>query len=255
MRRCFMKKNCSIHGVIFFLISVLFFSCDFFTTNLAVNARRNLKDNFSKINTSDLANLITDPSMISDEDASRQLLEELGNRNDLSSLSSEQQSTVLDLLVSTSITSNTAADVLEAIKEASESENPDGEAIINEILNSISSSDVSAVTQILEDTDNLDNLNTKSICLSAICIVAQVAKTENVIDQIDEIKNNISSVYQNENPNIDNIVDTIIPSGSDESKAALNAALNAVNHLKNNDEEILLGFSVSDLFGALSASN
>ena len=92
---------------------------------MGTSARRDLSKNFSKINTNELADLITEPSMINDQEASRQLLESLGQRNDLDSLSSQQQSSVLDLLVSTSITSDTAAQVLDTLQEVSESEDGD----------------------------------------------------------------------------------------------------------------------------------
>lgn len=244
-----MKKN---YLIISLLFSFILFGCDFFTTSLGTSARRDLSKNFSKINTNELADLITEPSMINDQEASRQLLESLGQRNDLDSLSSQQQSSVLDLLVSTSITSDTAAQVLDTLQEVSESEDGDeidGKKIVKEILNSISDSDVAAATTILSNQDNLKNLDANSICLGAICVVAQVAKTEDVLsdEKIESIISNVETAFKSENPNVSTLVDAIIPDGSEKSRESLTAALEAINYLKDCDEEFLLGF---DIFGS-----
>lgn len=108
---------------------------------------------------------------------------------------------------------------------------------------------MAAATTILSNQDNLKNLDANSICLGAICVVAQVAKTEDVLsdEKIESIISNVETAFKSENPNVSTLVDAIIPDGSEESRESLTAALEAINYLKDCDEEFLLGF---DIFGS-----
>ena len=87
-----------------FIIFILA-GCDFFTTSWGTGARRNLEDTYSRLSSSELADLISDPNLINDTEAGKQLLAALGKKDDLSSLSVEQKNAVLNLSVNSSITS------------------------------------------------------------------------------------------------------------------------------------------------------
>lgn len=238
-----------------FIILILA-GCDFFTTSWGTGARRNLEDNYSKLSSSELADLISDPNLINDTEAGKQLLAALGKKDDLSSLSVEQKNAVLNLSVNTSITSGTVSGILSAVKDTEDSGNK-MEKLVTDILEKVDTTDISAVTQILSDKDSLSQLDDKALCLSSICLIAQVAKKENLLDKTDTIKEEISTLFSNETPTEDSIntaVGNIADSTcSEESKAALKAALNVVCELKDSEESLIEGFKISDMFGSLSS--
>ena len=238
-----------------FIILILA-GCDFFTTSWGTGARRNLEDNYSKLSSSELADLISDPNLINDTEAGKQLLAALGKKDDLSSLSAEQKNAVLNLSVNTSITSGTVSGILSAVKDTEDSGNK-MEKLVTDILEKVDTTDISAVTQILSDKDSLSQLDDKALCLSSICLIAQVAKKENLLDKTDTIKEEISTLFSSEtttedsiNTAVGNIADSTC---SEESKAALKAALNVVCELKDSEESLIEGFKISDMFGSLSS--
>lgn len=238
-----------------FIILILA-GCDFFTTSWGTGARRNLEDNYSKLSSSELADLISDPNLINDTEAGKQLLAALGKKDDLSSLSAEQKNAVLNLSVNTSITSDTVSGILSAVKDTEDSGNK-MEKLVTDILEKVDTTDISAVTQILSDKDSLSQLDDKALCLSSLCLIAQVAKKENLLDKTDTIKKEISKLFSSETPTEDSIntaVGNIADSTcSEESKAALKAALNVVCELKDSEESLIEGFKISDMFGSLSS--
>ena len=205
--------------------------------------------------------MISDPNLINDTEAGKQLLAALGKKDDLSSLSVEQKNAVLNLSVNSSITSDTVSGILSAIKDTENSENK-MEQLVTDILEKVDTTDISAVTQILSDKDSLSQLDDKALCLSSICLIAQVAKKENLLDKTDTIKEKISTLFSSETTTEDSIdkavdkaVDNIAGSAdcSEESKAALKAALNVVCELKDSEESLIEGFKISDMFGSLSS--
>lgn len=239
-----------------FIILILA-GCDFFTTSWGTGARRNLEDTYSRLSSSELADLISDPNLINDTEAGKQLLAALGKKDDLSSLSVEQKNAVLNLSVNSSITSDTVSGILSAIKDTENSENK-MEQLVTDILEKVDTTDISAVTQILSDKESLGQLDDKALCLSSICLIAQVAKKENLLDKTDTIKEEISTLFSSETTtedSIDKAVDNIAGSAdcSEESKAALKAALNVVCELKDSEESLIEGFKISDMFGSLSS--
>ena len=131
------------------------------------------------------------------------------------------------------------------------------EQLVTDILEKVDTTDISAVTQILSDKDSLSQLDDKALCLSSICLIAQVAKKENLLDKTDTIKEEISKLFSSETPTEDSIntaVGNIADSTcSEESKAALKAALNVVCELKDSEESLIEGFKISDMFGSLSS--
>lgn len=237
-----------------FIILILA-GCDFFTTSWGTGARRNLEDTYSRLSSSELADLISDPNLINDTEAGKQLLAALGKKDDLSSLSVEQKNAVLNLSVNTSITSGTVSGILSAVKDTEDSGNK-MEKLVTDILEKVDTTDISAVTQILSDKDSLSQLDDKALCLSSICLIAQVAKKENLLDKTDTIKEEISKLFSKTptedsiNTAVGNIADSTC---SEESKAALKAALNVVCELKDSEESLIEGFKISDMFGSLSS--
>ncbi|MGN0739273.1 MAG: hypothetical protein ACI4LX_03790 [Treponema sp.] len=236
-------------------IILIFSGCDFFTTSWGTGARRNLEENYSKLSSSELADLISDPNLINDTEAGKQLLSALGKKDDLSSLSVEQKNAVLNLSVNSSITSDTVSEILSAIKDTENSENK-MEQLVTDILEKVDSADISAVTQILSDKESLGQLDDKALCLSSLCLIAQVAKQENLLDKTATIKDEISSLFEGKS-NVDDAVNNITASAdcSAESNAALKAALNAVCELKDSEASLIEGLKISDLFGSLSSSS
>ncbi|MCR5612852.1 hypothetical protein [Treponema sp.] len=232
-----------------------FTSCSFFTTSWGTGARRNLSENFSKMSTSDLADKISDPTIINDEDSARALLATLGNRNDLSSLNTAQMTSVLNLTSSASISTEVISSATSLISSAGSTS--DVGSIISGILSQVGDADTTAAVTILSDTNNLAALPPSTVAMATISVVAQVAKSENVSDDIQTIQDQIETVFQNPNASIDDAVEAIIGTdASEESTQALTVALQTFKYYATEapDAELFPGVSLSSIFGSQSGS-
>lgn len=241
--------------ILFLFSSFIVFTlagCSFFTTSWGEGARRDLGNRYAKLSSSELADLISDPMLINDTESSNQLLTALGERDDLSSLSAEQKNGILNLSVNTSITADTVSEILSIVQDAVKSGDDNVEGLVASILEKVNASDTQAVTKLLSDKDKLGELDGKALCLSSVCLVAQVAKKENIVDKADEIQEEIEKIAD-DNTDVDTAVNTILKDldCSQESKDSLKAALNVVDYLKDSDEELVGGVKISDIFSSL----
>lgn len=248
-----MKKQNIIFSV---LIMFLITSCSFFTTSLGTGLKRDLSETYSKVNTKNLAQMINDSSIISDREAGKTLLEELGKRNDISSLSPSSQDDVLSLMVNSSISTETLTSTLKTLENAS-GESVDAKKIAKDILSSIDTVDVGATKEILKNTSNFTNLTDTTVALATVCLVAQVAKDADLTDT-DKITQEIQKVIDNggTTTRVDDAVNSILAgkSSSEENKESLKIALESAKQLKTNDAEVFPGVKFSDLFDSKSKS-
>lgn len=241
-----MKKLTIIFSI---LIMFLITSCNFFTTSLGTGLKRDLSKTYSKVDTKNLAQMINTSSIISDKEAGKTLLEELGKRNDISSLPPSSQDDVLNLMVNSSISTETLTNTLKTLENVNEES--DAKQIAKDILSSIDTVDVNATKAILENTENFENLTDTTVALATVCLVAQVAKDADIVDKTDTITEEIQKVIEGETT-IDDAVGAILDgnNGSDENKESLKIALKSAKQLKDNDAEIFSGVKFSDLFGS-----
>lgn len=167
------------------LASCAFFdsTCDFFTNSWGTNLKRDLSDNFSKMKSDQLAALINTPSVMNDKEASKKLLDELGKRDDITSLSAEDKNTVLNLMVNSSISAESLSSIINEVSNAGSGSDP--KQLIDNILSNVDSCDVGAAVEILNDVDNLENLSGSSASLAMVCVVAQVAKSSELTENLD----------------------------------------------------------------------
>lgn len=243
-----MKKLTIIFSI---LIMFLITSCNFFTTSLGTGLKRDLSKTYSKVDTKNLAQMINTSSIISDKEAGKTLLEELGKRNDISSLPPSSQDDVLNLMVNSSISTETLTNTLKTLENVNEES--DAKQIAKDILSSIDTVDVNATKEILKNTENFENLTDTTVALATVCLVAQVAKDADITDT-DKITQEIQKFIDGngDTTSVDSAVNAILggENGSDENKESLRIALESAKQLKDNDAEIFSGVKFSDLFGS-----
>lgn len=244
-----MKKLTIIFSI---LIMFLITSCNFFTTSLGTGLKRDLSKTYSKVDTKNLAQMINTSSIISDKEAGKTLLEELGKRNDISSLPPSSQDDVLNLMVNSSISTETLTNTLKTLENVNEES--DAKQIAKDILSSIDTVDVNATKAILENTENFENLTDTTVALATVCLVAQVAKDAGIVDKTDMITEEIQKFIDGngETTSVDSAVNAILKgkNDSEENKESLRIALKSAKQLKDNDAEIFSGVKFSDLFGS-----
>ena len=230
------------------LASCAFFdsTCDFFTNSWGTNLKRDLSDNFSKMKSDQLAALINTPSVMNDKEASKKLLDELGKRDDITSLSAEDKNTVLNLMVNSSISAESLSSIINEVSNAGSGSDP--KQLIDNILSNVDSCDVGAAVEILNDVDNLENLSGSSASLAMVCVVAQVAKSSELTENLDKVKvmGDVDKVINGEITTDQALDDLEIKA---EDRDALEAAFNAAVKLKELDAEIFPGMTIGSLFG------
>ena len=224
------------------LASCAFFdsTCDFFTNSWGTNLKRDLSDNFSKMKSDQLAALINTPSVMNDKEASKKLLDELGKRDDITSLSAEDKNTVLNLMVNSSISAESLSSIINEVSNAGSGSDP--KQLIDNILSNVDSCDVGAAVEILNDVDNLENLSGSSASLAMVCVVAQVAKSSELTENLKKVMEDVKGGMTTDEA----LVDLEI---KDEDRDALKAAFNAAVKLKELDAEIFPGMTIESLFG------
>lgn len=224
------------------LASCAFFdsTCDFFTNSWGTNLKRDLSDNFSKMKSDQLAALINTPSVMNDKEASKKLLDELGKRDDITSLSAEDKNTVLNLMVNSSISAESLSSIINEVSNAGSGSDP--KQLIDNILSNVDSCDVGAAVEILNDVDNLENLSGSSASLAMVCVVAQVAKSSELTENLKKVMEDVKGGMTTDEA----LVDLEI---KDEDRDALEAAFNAAVKLEELDAEIFPGMTIESLFG------
>ena len=223
------------------LASCAFFdsTCDFFTNSWGTNLKRDLSDNFSKMKSDQLAALINTPSVMNDKEASKKLLDELGKRDDITSLSAEDKNTVLNLMVNSSISAESLSSIINEVSNAGSDSDP--KQLIDNILSNVDSCDVGAAVEILNDVDNLENLSGSSASLAMVCVVAQVAKSSELTENLDKVMEDVKGGMTT-----DQALDDLEIKAED--RDALEAAFNAAVKLKELDAEIFPGMTIGSLF-------
>lgn len=224
------------------LASCAFFdsTCDFFTNSWGTNLKRDLSDNFSKMKSDQLAALINTPSVMNDKEASKKLLDELGKRDDITSLSAEDKNTVLNLMVNSSISAESLSSIINEVSNAGSGSDP--KQLIDNILSNVDSCDVGAAVEILNDVDNLENLSGSSASLAMVCVVAQVAKSSELTENLYKVMEDVNGGMTTDQA----LKDLEIKA---EDRDALEVAFNAAVKLKELDAEIFPGMKIGSLFG------
>ena len=222
-------------------------SCDFFTNSWGTNLKRDLSDNFSKMKSDQLAALINTPSVMNDKEASKKLLDELGKRDDITSLSAEDKNTVLNLMVNSSISAESLSSIINEVSNAGSGSDP--KQLIDNILSNVDSCDVGAAVEILNDVDNLENLSGSSASLAMVCVVAQVAKSSELTENLDKVMEDVDKVINGGMTGMttDQALDDL--EIKTEDRDALEAAFKAAVKLKELNAEIFPGMTIGSLFG------
>lgn len=230
-------------------------SCSFFTSSWGTGLKRDLSQSYEKKNTDQLAQMVTDPGVISDPEAGNQLLTALGTRDNLTDLSSKEQNNVLDLMVGASISADTITTVLDTITSASE--NSDPVEMISTIIDSMGTTDLAAVTKILDGLSDEskfggDGFDVSSVAMASICVVAQVVKNDAVVENMDTVKDAFQGVLNATEENRQAAIDSAIESMNIQADAidSVMAALNAVAVIsKQEDAELFPGITIGQLMG------
>lgn len=246
-----MKKT---HLIITMLAALSFTGCNFFTTSLGTSFKRDLSDTYDKMSTDDLADMITDPQVISDPQAGKQLLETLGERDpeDLKKLSPEAQDDILNLMVNSTISTEAITSAIDTLTNAAEGSDP--AEIVSAILNNINEVDTKAAVALLDDS-NIDNLEPSTAALAAISLVAQVAKSQHETNPEctgEVVMGHVGKILGGQETPQAAMSAIGITEGSPEAEA-LEAALGVVDHFMNSGEsvEIFPGFDLSTILGSL----
>lgn len=245
-----MKKT---NLIISALVILCMCSCSFFTTSWGTGLKRDLSDTYGKMNSSDLAEMIKDPSVINDKDAGKELLKELGKRDDLSKLSQDEQTDVLNLMVNSSISSDSITSIIDKVSNSDDS--TDATQLVEDILNLVDTVDTGAAKSILEDTDNIKNLDPSSAALATVCLVAQVAKEVNGIgsDVLVEKLSTVMSAADNSDAELESTIDTVIAElNLADQVDTMKVALKAAAELVKLDAEIFPGMELSSLISGSS---
>ena len=224
--------------------AILDSTCDFFTNSWGSDLKRDLSDNFSKMKSDQLAGLISTPSIMKDKEASKKLLNELGKRDDITSLPAEDKNTVLNLMVNSSISAESLASIINEVSNAGSGSDP--VELIDNILSNVESCDVGAAVAILTDVEKLDDLSDSSASLAMMCVIAQVAKSSEITDKLDKVMEDMGKVIKGGMTADQAVTDLGIKS---EDVEALKAAFGAASKLKDLDAEIFPGMTMGSLFG------
>lgn len=249
-----MKKKIFTLSV-FITIVFNFISCSFFTNSWGKGVCRNMDTRFSNFKTEELADMSKDSALINDFNSSKALLVELGKKDDLTSLSAQQKNDILNLMSNASI----PTDVVVSISDTVANVNSEDAAkeFVTSIFEQINSIDVEAATMILSDEEGLSSMDDKIICMSSICLAAQVAKSSDLLSKTDEfqeqIKNVASASEGDREAAINSAVDAIFSGVEDaeESKEKLQIAFNAIYSVKESDVNLIPGMSLKDMFSKL----
>lgn len=221
----------------FILLTVAFTlsSCEIFTTSVGKNLARDNSEIYDKQSSSDLIELATTPEAINDPEVSAQILEALGKKNDLTSLSAEEKDVVLNLMIGSTITTDTISETLESIQNLTE----DAEVVdlFDTLLDTVDDADINAVVMLLNDPNSLDQMNPFNAMMSAMCIMAQVAKDEEGISTFSNINQAIDEL--NNGTSVDDILNgTLFASVSEETKDAVEVALNCFSYYQGHPEKV-----------------
>ncbi len=231
------------------LVALCFTSCSFFTTSLGTSFKRDLSDTYDKMSTSELADMITDPQLMCDPDAGKQLLASLGEKDDLTSLKPEVQNDILNLMVNSTISTEAITSVIDTLTNAGD--NSDPADIISGVLDNINAVDTKATVALLDES-NIGNLNPSTAALAAVSLVAQVAKSSDIFNKLDDVMTELGTVAQTPDSGRDAAISTAVSNLGikTEDVEALEVAFKAVASLADSNAELFPGITLGSLFGA-----
>lgn len=250
------------------LLTVVFTlsSCEIFTTSIGKGLARDNTEMYASQNASDLIDFAKTSEAINDPAVSAQILKALGTKNNLTDLSNEDKNTVLELLIGSTITMDTISETLNSIQTLE----GDGEVVtlFDTLLNSITDADTSAVAQLFNDPASLEDMDPFNAMLASMCVMAQVAKDEQVINggepdltgKFEAIQDAIKETAGGStSAQIDAVVDSFLGNdASQSSKDAFAAALTCISYYKDNDnrskveDKVMGNMSVLEILGAFN---
>ncbi|MBQ0162886.1 MAG: hypothetical protein KBS84_06990 [Treponema sp.] len=255
------------HSIILIAAIFTLSSCEIFTTSIGKGLARDNTEMYASQNASDLIDFAKTSEAINDPAVSAQILKALGTKNNLTDLSNEDKNTVLELLIGSTITMDTISETLNSI-QAEELNNDGVVNLLDTLLNSITDADTSAVVQLFTDPDSLENMDPFNAMLASMCIMAQVAKDEQVINggepdltgKFEAIQDAIKETAGGStSAQIDAVVDSFLGNdASQSSKDAFAAALTCISYYKDNDnrskveDKVMGNMSVLEILGAFN---
>lgn len=228
-------------------------TCDFFTGSWGTGLKRDFSETYGKMDSEQLAGMITDPAIMNDKEAGLNLLVELGKRDDIASLPAEEKNNVLNLMVNGSISTDTISSALDQLTGDG---NGDPAEIANSILSNVGETDIEAAKQILNDTAHIEDLSPSSASLAAISIIAQVIKSEDLVNKVNDVMTEIQNVMSaGDDSAKEAAFDAAVArlSISDESAESLGIAVKAIGELSRLNAEIMPGLSLGSLLGGTPA--
>ena len=215
---------------------------DFFTTSVASALARRI--DYSSLSLDDLLTLAATRGT-TNSDAAKEILAALAgmSEKELTSLSAEQKSAILETAINATFGLNSILDVAESLTD----ENADSDEIINSLLGLAGSGiDMTAVKVILKDEDSsfLEEASVDTLVLVSAALVASVSVTDNDIEAIS------SAIESGSVESLDNDV-------SDDLKDTVETILIVVEALENREDEFdefgsSLGIDLSEFIPGFS---
>lgn len=223
------------HSIILIAAIFTLSSCEIFTTSVGKGLARDNTEMYASQNASDLIDFAKTSEAINDPAVSAQILKALGTKNNLTDLSNEDKNTVLELLIGSTITMDTISETLNSIQTLEGDE--EVVTLFDTLLDTVEDADINAVVMLLNDTNSLDQMNPFNAMMSAMCIMAQVAKDEEGISTFSNINQAIDKL--NNGTSVDDILnETLFGSASEETKDAVGVALNCFSYYQGHPEKV-----------------
>ena len=202
-------------------------SCDIYTTALGETFARDdsYLTSFSATN------------ILESDATSEEKLEALSSKSDeeLTSLSTEDKDTILDITLGESIAMDKITSVLDDIDL---DDDIDADALLDSVMDIINPVDTTAALVLLNDTATLATADASSLLNASVALIAQAASELNTTD-IDIISNLEDSSLDINTSTTDDIIEAMVGSdASDSITQNLTAAINTLKALSGNEVSI-----------------
>lgn len=238
------------HSIILIAAIFTLSSCEIFTTSIGKGLARDNTEIYDKQSSVDLIKLAATPEAINDPVVSAQILESLGKKGDLTELSADEKDVVLNLMIGSTITTDTISETLDLMQTLSDDEGV--VTLFDTLLNSIEDADINAVVMLLSDEGSLDEMNPFNTMMAAMCVMAQVAKDEEGISTFSNINQAIDQLKTSTPEQVAS--GSLFTDASDDTKAAVKAALSCFSYYQDHSDrfnETAIGnMTVLEIIGA-----
>lgn len=156
-------------------LSICLLGCDFFTASWGVSLKRDQTTLLKGLSTKDLADLLSDPSFISDPISSSSLLAALGSKPaaEIQALTPEDKESILELTVNAGVPIETITSII----DGSGTEADPG-SIIAQLIPNLPVIDTAAAVAVLTDPETLEGADATMIAAAAVSVLLQVTASE-----------------------------------------------------------------------------